>query len=137
MTSGTTNNLYGVWGADAYNVFAVGATGTILRWNGTAWAPLTSGTTLRLYAVSGSAANNVFAVGEIGTALRWNGSTWSPTTTGTLTVKRGVLGSTAAAITDNDVFRVLNCVIFGDETPSLLITMMIKDLPEDPNTDLT
>jgi len=31
QTSGTTNFLHGVWGTDANNVWAVGATGTILR----------------------------------------------------------------------------------------------------------
>ena len=33
-------------------------------------------------------------------------------TSGTLVVRRGVLGTTAAAITDNDILYILNCLIF-------------------------
>ena len=34
MSSGRTNNLYGVWGSGS-NVFAVGSVGTILHYDGT------------------------------------------------------------------------------------------------------
>ena len=46
------NYLYGVWGADANNVWAVGFGGTILRWNGTAWAAQTSALLPNRYARS-------------------------------------------------------------------------------------
>ncbi len=49
MTSGTTNNLYGVWGSASDNVFAVGGGGTILKYNGSTWSTLTSNTTSDLY----------------------------------------------------------------------------------------
>lgn len=63
------NDLAGVWGTDANNVWAVGAGGTILKWNGTAWAPESSGTTNSLDGVWGADANNVWAVGHYGAIL--------------------------------------------------------------------
>ena len=44
MNSGTTDNLFAVWGTSATNVFAVGANGTILRYNGAVWSRMMSGT---------------------------------------------------------------------------------------------
>ena len=38
MTSGTTSNLRGVWGASGSDMWAVGEAGTVLHWNGTTWA---------------------------------------------------------------------------------------------------
>ena len=43
--SGTFNDLYSVWGSSVSNVYAVGYSGTILQYNGSAWGPMTSGTT--------------------------------------------------------------------------------------------
>jgi hypothetical protein len=83
MTSGTTNNLNGVWGSSATDVFAVGASGTILHYNGTSWSAMTSGTTNILHGVWGSSGTDVFAVGDVddesgsGTILQYNGTSWS------------------------------------------------------------
>ncbi|MBI4420748.1 MAG: Ig-like domain-containing protein, partial [Gemmatimonadetes bacterium] len=38
MTSGTSEQLWGVWGASDTDIFAVGGSGTILRYNGTSWS---------------------------------------------------------------------------------------------------
>ena len=75
LSSGTTNNLHAVWGADVRNVWAVGEGGTILRWDGSKWRTQSSGTTNNLYAVWGADARNVWAVGD--TLLKWDGSKWS------------------------------------------------------------
>lgn len=40
MDAGTTNSIYGIWGAAPDNVFAVGDNGTILHYNGTAWSTM-------------------------------------------------------------------------------------------------
>lgn len=72
-----------VWGTDANNVWAIGAAGTILKWNGTAWAAQTSGTGQQLFAVGGVDAGNVWAVGSSGTILKWNGTAWAAQTSGT------------------------------------------------------
>ncbi|MBI5479396.1 MAG: hypothetical protein HY906_11095 [Deltaproteobacteria bacterium] len=83
MTSGTTQGLRGVWGSSATDVFAVGGSGTIRHYNGSAGSPMTSGTTQLLFVVWGSSATDVFAVGELGTILHYNGRAWSPMASGT------------------------------------------------------
>lgn len=69
------NSLRGVWGSSGTNVLAVGESGTILRYNGSAWSPMTSGTTNPLYGFWGSSENNVFAVGGGGTILHNSNTT--------------------------------------------------------------
>ena len=64
MTSGTTQNLTGVWGVADTLVVAVGSGGTILRYNGSAWAPMTSGSSEPLTGVWGTAWDRIFAVLE-------------------------------------------------------------------------
>lgn len=66
-------NLYGVYGFAANDVWAVGASGAILRWDGVTWNTIPSGTNLGLRAVWGSAPNDVWFVGEGGIVLRWDG----------------------------------------------------------------
>ena len=69
VSSGTTQDLYSVWGTSASDVWAVGGGGTILHYNGTSWSSVSSGTTLSLYSVWGSSPSNVWAVGDGGTIL--------------------------------------------------------------------
>ncbi|MFC1983290.1 WD40/YVTN/BNR-like repeat-containing protein, partial [Chloroflexota bacterium] len=77
MSSGTTNDLYGIWGSSSSDVFAVGENGTILHYNGIYWSPMSSNTTNRLQSIWGSS-SDVFAVGLWGTVLHYNGSVWDP-----------------------------------------------------------
>ena len=42
MTSGTTEELNGVWGSSGSDVFAVGYDGLILHYNGSSWTSMTS-----------------------------------------------------------------------------------------------
>ena len=44
-TMGDGNEKMAVWGTSSNDVFAVGDSGTILRYNGSAWSAMTSGTT--------------------------------------------------------------------------------------------
>jgi hypothetical protein len=102
MASGTSTHLYDVWGNSASDVFAVGAGGTILRYNGSAWSAMASGTTSILWDVWGSSGSDVYAVGDGGTILHYNGSAWSPMAfSGPANNLMGVWGSSA-----NDVFAV-------------------------------
>lgn len=71
--------LLGVWVSSADDVFAVGEGGTILHYDGTAWAVMESGTSFDLGGVWGSSPDDVFAVGEGGTVLHYDGQSWSPT----------------------------------------------------------
>jgi hypothetical protein len=79
-----TSPLTGVWGSGLSDVSAVGYSGTLLHWNGSAWSDLAGVTTANLYGVWGTSNTNAWAVG-VGdssgdfnaTILQWNGSAWS------------------------------------------------------------
>src|SRR5207237_7668252 len=77
VSSGTTQNLYSVWGTSASDVWAVGSNGTILHYNGTTWSSVASGTTNTLVGIWGSSATDVWAVGGSFTILHYNGISWS------------------------------------------------------------
>jgi hypothetical protein len=87
--------LYDLWGASRDDVWAVGAAGTIVHWDGRAWSAVASPTQVELRGIWGSAANDVWAVGAAGAILRWNGQRWAPLVhgTGVRTTLRGVAGS--------------------------------------------
>ena len=83
----------------------MGAYGTILHYNGSAWTAITLDPpiSMTLHGVWGSAYNNVFAVGTAGTILHYNGITWSSITLAppiSMTLY-GIWGSSAT-----DVFAV-------------------------------
>ena len=77
VESGTTNSLTGVWGTSGSNVWAVGAGGTILHWDGTSWSRVSSGTTMSLNGIWGTSATDVWAVGQGGTTLHYDGVSWA------------------------------------------------------------
>ncbi len=76
MTSGTRAVLNGVWGSSSCNVFVVGSVGTVLHFDGTAWAAEASGTTEPLMDIWGFAGSRAYAVGG---------------TTGSVTVRKRAL----------------------------------------------
>jgi hypothetical protein len=63
-STSSLNHLKAVWGSSGSNVFAVGANGTILHYDGSSWSAMTSGTTSNLNGVSGVPGYGVFAVGD-------------------------------------------------------------------------
>jgi len=78
MGSGTRRALNAIWAAAPDDVFAVGADGTILRFDGDDWDPMFSGTNVDLHGVWGTSSDNVIATGDDGTILLFDGgSTWS------------------------------------------------------------
>ena len=77
VASGTASALNAVWG-DGSSVWFVGASGTILRWDGSAIAAETSGTAAALNGVWGNG-SVVYAVGA-NTVLKRSGGTWSAVT---------------------------------------------------------
>ncbi len=89
-----SNTLYGLWGANANNAWAVGSYGTILKWNGTGWAAQPSGVTEDLRGVWGADANNVWAVGSR-TLLKWDGNTWTAQAAGATGLFNAVWGTDA------------------------------------------
>lgn len=80
--SGTQKALYDVQGTGERLVFAVGAGGTLLRYDGASWAPQASGTMADLRGLSVVSPQVAWAVGSGGVALRWDGSGWAPVATG-------------------------------------------------------
>ena len=66
MDSGTTQALDCVWGLAGDDVYAVGALGTILHYDGQAWTPEDSGITDRLWAVRGLPGEDPVALGATG-----------------------------------------------------------------------
>jgi hypothetical protein len=83
MTSGTTDLLSAVWGPDPEDLFAVGAPGVILHYDGSSWTPMSSGVSDTLLGVWGTSSTDVYASGENGTLLHYNGSAWTSITSGT------------------------------------------------------
>ena len=67
------NVLRGVWGESSSDLFAVGADGTIIHFDGSAWSAMGSATSCLLFSLWGSSSADVFAVGNNGTILHYDG----------------------------------------------------------------
>lgn len=76
-TPARSYSLRGVWGSSATNVFAVGDSGVVLRYNGTTWTRMTTPVTAPLTDVWGSGASDVYATTAAGQLIRYNGTAWS------------------------------------------------------------
>jgi hypothetical protein len=86
--SGTTENLWGVWGASRDDVWAVGGSGfegsrpTVIHFDGTSWSPAVLPTLERanvfaFFKVWGSSASDVWVVGQRGAVLHYDGAMWT------------------------------------------------------------
>ena len=107
MISGTTNNLKGVWGSSGGDVFAVGDSGTILHYDGTAWSAMASPTTDNLNSIWGSSSTHAVAVGDSGTILHYDGLNWLEAQSNTTNNLNGIWGSStvyAFAVGDSGTF---------------------------------
>ena len=91
-------HLNGIWGSAAGDVYTVGATGSILHWNGTAWSLMTSPTSQELFGIWGSGAGDIYAVGAAGTIIHYDGSAWTTMTSQTTQNLKRVWGSGPADI---------------------------------------
>jgi photosystem II stability/assembly factor-like uncharacterized protein len=116
-------DFYGVSAYDATNVWAVGAQGTIIKWNGTAWGPQTSPVTTALRDVSMSYTDPNYwgwAVGDGGTIIYTdNGSAWSTKASGTTRNLRGISFSSATsawAVGDGGTILYYNGTSWGPQT---------------------
>jgi len=96
--TGTAEDLYAVFGTSASNVWAVGSNGTILRYDGSAWAAQTSPTTAELRGVWGASAAAAWAVGTGGKIVKWDGANWTNATSGTINGLTGVWGASATDV---------------------------------------
>jgi len=91
-STGTSSDLKDVWAASTNDVFIVGASGTVLRFNGTSFTTMSSGVTYSLNAVWGTGSNDVWAVGSLGVVIHYNGSSWTATELNTSMTAHDVFG---------------------------------------------
>jgi hypothetical protein len=64
-------SLFDLWGTNAHDVFAVGADGLIVHYDGSSWTEMASGVPTTLRAIS-----HTIAVGDNGAVTRFDGSAW-------------------------------------------------------------
>jgi photosystem II stability/assembly factor-like uncharacterized protein len=89
----TDRFLRHVFGLNASDVYAVGDSGTVLHWNGSAWRLMAVPTDTLLRGVWGSGPSDVFAVGAGGTILRYDGERWYRMSSPTQVELRAVWGT--------------------------------------------
>ncbi|MEI6127715.1 MAG: PKD domain-containing protein, partial [Pseudomonadota bacterium] len=113
----STETLFAVWGSSPSDVYAVGNSGTVLHYNGTAWSAETSNTTAQLLSIWGLNSTNIYAVGKedpvAGTATLLH-----KTSTGTTWGKEPLKDYKTDASYDYDIYTVwgyaANKVYVGD-----------------------
>lgn len=69
-TGPASTSYYAVWGTAPDNAWVVGASGTVIHWNGSSWSQVAGNTAATLFGAGGDAANHLFFVGDSGTVLR-------------------------------------------------------------------
>ncbi|MCF6099656.1 hypothetical protein [Mesorhizobium muleiense] len=74
----TTNRLFRIWGLHDHAVYAVGADGTCVRFDGARWLPMSEGLSGHLYAISGRQEDNLVCAGDGGFVARYDGARWQP-----------------------------------------------------------
>ena len=101
ITTPTTADLNGIWGASQSNVWAVGNLGVIIHWNGVKWNAVASPTEMSLKGIWGRAEDDIYAVGEAGALVHWDGTEWTTVRSNTLANLRSVWG-----LNENDIYAV-------------------------------
>lgn len=95
MPSGVPNDLNAISGVSLTDVWAVGADGVALHFDGTAWTVTDTGVDEALWAVFAPAPDTVYAVGSAGTALLWDGKAWTVLPTGVDNNLYGIHGASS------------------------------------------
>ncbi len=85
MPSPTSETLESVWGSSATDVYAVGASGTVLHFDGTSWDSVVTGASPLhdFYDVHCFSADEVYAVGQPNVIYHYDGSAWATRSAGT------------------------------------------------------
>jgi photosystem II stability/assembly factor-like uncharacterized protein len=117
VSSGTTNNLNGVYLLDSGTAFSVGEAGTILKTTdtGATWAPLISGTTTTLHGIYFFDVSQGVAVGEQGLILRTTdgGGAWAGVASGVTDNLRSVSFNGTNGICGGDSQTILHSTDSG------------------------
>jgi hypothetical protein len=123
MTSNTNQDLMAVWGSSASAVWAGGAAGTIVFYNGATWQvrSLPAGvSTDGLSTIHGTAANNVFAVVGSLIIVHYDGAAWSQLANLTNHGCRYITGIFASGDSNNDVYVTCASVDAGQQADAVL-----------------
>lgn len=75
VETGTSSGLNGVW-TDGDQIFASGASGTMIRCDAKGCAPMAAGTKMDLWEIWGLGPNEVYVNGDKANLLRWDGTNW-------------------------------------------------------------
>lgn len=114
--------LNAIWGSSASDIWAVGAAGRIVRYDGSTWSNYPSGTTETLRAIWGSSATDVWIGGESGVLLRHDGKVLTKATSGTTGTINGLWGLSASEIwaaTDDKVMHYNGSAWLPQSTSSM------------------
>lgn len=78
VPTGVQKNIYGMWGSAKDDIYAVGAEGTLVHWNGGGWTvqAAVSGGKADLRGIYGANASHVWLVGWAGTMAAFSGTGW-------------------------------------------------------------
>jgi hypothetical protein len=89
-----------IYGFNSKDVWAVGAAGQILHYDGTSWTVSASGTIQDLNAIWGATSNDLWAVGNNRTILRYDGRQWGSKAMGSpgLTDLHAVFGNSSSVV---------------------------------------
>jgi hypothetical protein len=94
METGTDQPMWGVWGASADQIYAVGGDALnpdtpplMMFWDGASWSeieiPELDRNTSALFKVWGTSVDNVYVVGGSGVIIHYDGTSWSQESSGT------------------------------------------------------
>ena len=72
------DELHAIWGASPDDVWAVGANGRMVHWDGQRWNLIDSDFPITLRGLYGLASDDLWAVGNEGTILHYDGESWTP-----------------------------------------------------------
>lgn len=91
----TTQTLFGMFAISPTDIWAVGAAGTTIHYDGTGWQSVpvpAPNNSMYLNAVWGSGPNDVWAVGEVGLILHYNGTSWAVSPSSAMYDLNGIWG---------------------------------------------
>jgi len=95
-----SQNVEGIWGFAANDIWTVGQFGMIGHYDGTKWSEVRAAANSQseLMSVWGASPNDVWAVGAKGTILHWDGAQWSDSSSGVTTLLEGIHGTSAGDV---------------------------------------